>query len=746
MNKIISVNIGGILFQIDEEAYEILSGYLKSVKLHFKNTAGSEEIVADIEGRIAEMLQQRLKDSKGVVIPADVNNVIDRMGRPEDFDSYGAETEKEAEAGSSRHYENRRSYRRIFRDDEDKVVGGVCSGIAAYLDMDPLWLRLAFAVSFFVFGSGLLLYIILWAIIPKARTITDRLEMRGEPVNISNIKKNIQEEIDELETKFEGYRDDFRRNDGFGKIRRAVSSKVPAIESFIRELFHVLGRIIGAMLVMAGLAVMIVFTLGYTGFFGQDIDVPFKGVFPFLFEESWMNTLLILSLIVVVLIPLIGLVLAGIRLLLNLKRFPREIRHTLNLTWALGFCAALVMILMLVSKFSDSATAKVKKYIPTDGSRALMLEMKATRDEDMVHFGDRIDFFGRHSARGHDSSRLFLDNVKLDIVHTKEPVTELVVMTFAHGSNYDEALMNTSGIVYQYSFEDSVIRFDRNSFIPRNKPWRNQQVKLLLKVPSGQKIMIGKGMEYILHDVNNEQDLYDRQMVDHCWIMGETSLKCLDCTGHEKESAYMNEIPLHYTGFSEIESRGNVRLRIQQGPSFKVAIAGYRDMSDDVTFDVSGNRLLIKSDHTWLNLDSDDDMPTVIVTLPRLEMLKLRDRTIVQLSEISGSELTITSTGYCEMKADMLLQQLNLELSGAGKVQLKGHAGEMNVEISGAGELNAGTFETEKVDIEMTGASKARINASAHIKADLAGASKLLYKGTAQVSSSATGASSIEKE
>jgi hypothetical protein len=228
--------------------------------------------------------------------------------------------------------------------------------------------------------------------------------------------------------------------------------------------------------------------------------------------------------------------------------------------------------------------------------------------------------------------------------------------------------------------------------------------------------------------------------------MGKSNLKCLDCTGRPREDHYGNEKYFHYSGFSEIESNGNLRLNISQGSEFSVAVAGHRDYSDEVHFRLSGNRLYIKSRHTWLNLGSDEDVPVVSITLPNLEQLHLKDRAYVQLSGLSGTELSIESAGYCELRGDLAFDVLDLDMAGAGIFQLKGHARELNVDMAGAAELKAGTFETEKVKIDMNGAGSASINASRSIKADLNGASKLTYKGDAAVTSSATGASIITKE
>ena len=193
MKTTINTNINGISLIFDDDAYTILNEYLSTIKSHFKNKKGSEEIINDIEARIAELFQQMLNDKKQVLNLDDVNKVKGQMGQPSDFDQ---DTEEEpvyyARTSNQR--------KRLFRDCGDRMIGGVCSGLGAYFHIDTVWIRLIFVAAIFS-GVSPFVYIILWIIIPAARTVSERLEMRGDPVNISNIEKSIREEINEIRDK-----------------------------------------------------------------------------------------------------------------------------------------------------------------------------------------------------------------------------------------------------------------------------------------------------------------------------------------------------------------------------------------------------------------------------------------------------------------------------------------------------------------------------------------------------------------
>ena len=195
MNKIFNINLGGYPFTIDEDAYKKLNEYISTIEHHFARSEGCEDIIADIESRMAELFNEQLK-GQPIVGVREVETAIKIMGTPEEF---GAESYIEEEP--VRQKSKKASYkvgRRLFRDGDEKVVGGVCSGLAAYFGVsDPVWVRV-FAVLLFFFSGGsiFLLYLILWAIVPEAKTSGDKLSMRGEPINVSNIAKTVEEELD----------------------------------------------------------------------------------------------------------------------------------------------------------------------------------------------------------------------------------------------------------------------------------------------------------------------------------------------------------------------------------------------------------------------------------------------------------------------------------------------------------------------------------------------------------------------
>jgi phage shock protein PspC (stress-responsive transcriptional regulator) len=163
MNKVVNINLNGIIISIDEVAYEQLKQYIDALHKHFSGTEGSAEIISDIETRIAELLQLKLTDNYTVILPKDVADVIAVMGNP-----WQMEGEDEAQSSTQNNTQNTVAPKKLKRDPHNKVISGVCGGLGNFLNIDPIIARAGFLISFFVFGSGLLLYLILWVIMPEA--------------------------------------------------------------------------------------------------------------------------------------------------------------------------------------------------------------------------------------------------------------------------------------------------------------------------------------------------------------------------------------------------------------------------------------------------------------------------------------------------------------------------------------------------------------------------------------------------
>lgn len=190
MKITVSINLGGYSFNIDEDAYSELKRYLKNLEIHFASEESSSEILSDIESRMAELFRARLTGYKQVVTITDVKEVILVMGNPEDISDNEGPSPKEKFSTPGAH--------RMYRDPDNRIIGGVCSGMGAYWDIEPWIIRVVFLALAMAGGLGIIVYLILYIVLPEAKTTAQKIEMKGDPVNIHNITESVKKEFDNV--------------------------------------------------------------------------------------------------------------------------------------------------------------------------------------------------------------------------------------------------------------------------------------------------------------------------------------------------------------------------------------------------------------------------------------------------------------------------------------------------------------------------------------------------------------------
>ena len=190
MKITMSINIGGWSFNIDEDAYSELKRYLKNLEIHFATEESSSEILSDIEARMAEIFRSRLTTYKQVISMEDIRYAISILGTPEDLSN--------EEGTSTREKFSSPGYHRMYRDPDHRIIGGVCAGMGSFWNLEPWIVRVIFFILAMMGGLGILIYLILYIVLPEAKTTSQKIEMKGEPVNIHNITQAVKNEFDSV--------------------------------------------------------------------------------------------------------------------------------------------------------------------------------------------------------------------------------------------------------------------------------------------------------------------------------------------------------------------------------------------------------------------------------------------------------------------------------------------------------------------------------------------------------------------
>ena len=300
MNKTVNINLASTFFHIDESAYTKLKSYLKTLENGFKNTVGKEEILKDIEARIAELFQEIKTNSDYVISEADVDKIISVLGQPEDFITEEEEDFIQTEEPIRK---------KLFRDPDDNYIAGVASGLGHYFGIDASWIRLIWLfLVVFSGGTFITIYILFWILVPEAKTTVDKLKMKGKPVNISTIEKKIKEEFDEVSSKIK----DIDYEKASNSLKKKSRNFFHFLEETLRAIPKVILKIFGILFLIISISTIItILTTGIVLLFFGTVLWPFD----FLGFDLIPNVLGALSVFLFILIPFLFLFSLGVRLL-----------------------------------------------------------------------------------------------------------------------------------------------------------------------------------------------------------------------------------------------------------------------------------------------------------------------------------------------------------------------------------------------------------------------------------------------
>lgn len=520
MKKTIQTNIGGYVFHMDEDAYDILKSYIEILKAHFSNEEGAEEIMQDIEQRIAEIFKDTLKNNREVVSLHDVQAMIEIMGKPEII------TEENNEANHTKQTSSHITAgpKRLYRDPDNKVLGGVCGGLGAYFGIDPVIFRLIFGILFIVWGTGFLIYFLLWIAMPKARTTAEKLEMRGEKINISTIEKTVKEELGYMKQGFQ----EMKGSKTTVKVGNAIQNFLNEIARLIHRLLQIAGKFLAVFFIIFGIIFLsilmwaILFGKGATITINHDTyEIPFSTMLNLVSSNTLQTVLAITSVLIILGVPLFMLMYAGVKLLFNIRHHSRIMNLTALGIWLVGIIVGGITALNILSNFKSSYSDTSEKEIILNHGQTLLLKAETNSPhiawENFLH----IDEQGKTIPVG---------DIKFNILRNdKDSLCRLEITRFSRGKNREEAGFYAKKIRYDVIQTDSVLIFSPVLLMTYADKFRAQQVKISLKIPEQQKVHIDESMESLLYDVDNILEAWDHDMDGYTWIMKKNGLDCLNC-------------------------------------------------------------------------------------------------------------------------------------------------------------------------------------------------------------------------
>ncbi len=558
MKKVININFQGRVIPIEETAYDILKQYIDSLRRYFTNEEGRDEIMNDIEGRIGELFMEKLKSGINCITDEEVNNIIAGMGTPEDFEAQGADVSPATESVKSGTNFNNRKRAGFFRNSDDKILAGVCSGLANYLGIDPVIMRIAFVLLFgalfwvyiilwivvpsrsiqsnitkrlyrsadqkmlggvaggvaayfnidiwiprliFAFPFILALisggfhtlwwhwdfgfvpriisgsfgwtmfisYIILWIAVPVANSSSEKLEMRGEKVNLNSIVNTVKSDIETAAT----------------SVKKSTSSSVSGLGNIIRILFK------AAFIFAFTIVAIVLFSIFIGLLFGSVALAPLKG---FIFDSSLVNVFAWATLILLFLLPLIGLITWAIRRLMGVRTKKHSLGISFVALWILGFVSAIMLFFMVARNFKRSSQLKEEQISIVQPMHKLMIDAEK-RDWKNRHndfFGMDIDNDFPFYSKGDDS--LSLNTVRINMVKSNDSLFHVYRILGSQGRTTEDAARSAAKIIFEPIQSDSVIIFPQGFFISREDKFRNQRVSIVVEVPVGKNISFGEGI------------------------------------------------------------------------------------------------------------------------------------------------------------------------------------------------------------------------------------------------------------
>jgi phage shock protein PspC (stress-responsive transcriptional regulator) len=528
MNKTVNINLAGTFFHIDENAFGKLQRYLAAIKKSLSDPQGSDEIIKDIEARIAELFTEKLENSTQVVTIKELDEVINVMGQPEDY----MVDEEIFEDAPPRSRKSRSQNKQLFRDEDNKVIAGVSSGIGHYLGIDAVWIRLMW-VLFTIFSSGIfiLIYILFWIIVPPALSTSEKLKMTGEPINISNIEKKFKEGYDNVSERVKNV--DY---DKYGKkVKSGATGFFDTLGNILLTILKIFVKFIGIIVIIISLITLIalivgLFTAGSFGFWGQGEVMEWYQLFDYTSAPIWLISLLLLFAIG---IPFFVLFILGLKMLINnLKSIGTPAKISLFVLWIASIIGLTIFGIQQASETAfpgEFRTENTLNIIPGDTISIKMISNELY-DYDARRRG-RLDM--EYNENG--DKILYSTDVRLIVRSTNDSVGRIIVEKRADGRDFLAAKDLAKAIDYNYAFNGGALDLNAYFTTPIENSYRDQEVEVIVYLPIGTVLYADDNTFSFHRNDSYYRDILNNGDEEKYLLIEDGSTRCIDCPDTKKD-------------------------------------------------------------------------------------------------------------------------------------------------------------------------------------------------------------------
>lgn len=495
MKKTISIHIMGSSFIIEEDAYELLNDYLRRLKISFENTKGSEEIIEDIELRIAELAAQYLNEKKQVLTLIDIQAILRTLGNPDEFEM---EEEEKHTAGSSQKESFSKS-RKLYRDTQNKMISGVCSGIAAYFDVDVVWIRLLFAALLFIGGFIVPVYLVLIWIVPEAKTPAQRLEMQGRPINVENLKNEFNNAAEKIKKETRQFGEQLK--DRNSNIRRQADQ----LSVIFKRIFGIALLVFSFFILLSFLGVLFIDS---AFIFQGENTYNFKEVRDLISVDAANSFYFSISMVVLVICIIISMTISGICLLFNF-RSKWITRANVSLT-VLSVLSIIVFLFQGIRLGTDFAVEG--KHIEKAGVvSAPNLEIKTLKSGDLNYITSKNEY---ESIIGTDQNRIYNSDIEIEYNSSPDSTFQVFIEKEARGKNLKAARTRGKNIITDIRIEGNQLIIDPVFQTAKRDKFRFQNVKISILIPQNKSVYTEKGVFTANDKYGGVIDKYGEYQID----------------------------------------------------------------------------------------------------------------------------------------------------------------------------------------------------------------------------------------